>query len=55
MRIALFWVISQRVMVISYRRFGTNYRSHLQWTIIPEDGADRLSRKVGKKLPLLAA
>jgi hypothetical protein len=27
---ALFWVITQRVVVISYRRFGTTYRSHLQ-------------------------
>jgi hypothetical protein len=26
---ALFWVITQRVMVISYRRFGTTCRSHL--------------------------
>ena len=28
MRTALFWVITQRVMVISGRRFGTTYRSH---------------------------
>jgi len=27
---ALFWVITQRVVVISYRHFGTNYWSHLQ-------------------------
>jgi hypothetical protein len=27
---ALFWVITQRVVAISYRRFGTTYRSHLQ-------------------------
>jgi hypothetical protein len=26
---ALFWVITQLVVVISYRRFGTNSRSHL--------------------------
>jgi hypothetical protein len=26
---ALFWVITQRVVVINYRRFGTTYRSHL--------------------------
>jgi hypothetical protein len=30
MRTAVFWVITQRVVVISYRRFGTTYRSHLQ-------------------------
>ena len=29
-RTALFWVITQRVVVIPYRRFGTTYRSHLQ-------------------------
>jgi hypothetical protein len=27
---ALLWVITQRVVVISYRRFGTAYRSHPQ-------------------------
>jgi len=25
----VFWVITQRAVTISYRRFGTNYRSHL--------------------------
>ena len=30
MRIALFWVITQRIAVISYRRFGITYRSHPQ-------------------------
>jgi len=30
MRTALFCVITQRVVVISYRRFGTAYRSILQ-------------------------
>jgi hypothetical protein len=29
LRTALFWVITQHVMVILYRRFGTTYRSHL--------------------------
>jgi len=29
-RTALFWAITQQVVVISYRRFGTNYRSYLQ-------------------------
>jgi hypothetical protein len=33
MRIALFWVITQRVVVISYRCFGTTYRFHLQGTL----------------------
>jgi hypothetical protein len=30
MRSPLLWVITQRVVVIYYRRFGTTYRSHLQ-------------------------
>jgi hypothetical protein len=30
MRSALFWVITQRVVLIHYGRFGTTYRSHLQ-------------------------
>jgi len=49
MRTALFWVITQRVVVISYRRFGTTYRYHPQgsrnqkksfifWIFIPKDG-----------------
>jgi hypothetical protein len=33
-RTALFWVITQRVVVFSYRRFGTTYRSHLQGQIL---------------------
>ena len=31
-RTAFFWVITQRVVVIYYRYFGTTYRSYLQWT-----------------------
>ena len=38
-----------------YRRCGTTYRSHLQGPRIPEDGTDRLSRNVVRKLPLIAA
>ena len=30
LRTALFWVITQPVVVISYRRFGTTYPPHLQ-------------------------
>jgi hypothetical protein len=33
-RTALFWVITQRVVLIYYRRFGTNYRPHFQGSII---------------------
>jgi len=30
LKTALFWVITQRVMVIPYQRFGTTYRSYPQ-------------------------
>jgi hypothetical protein len=46
---ALFWVITQRVVVISYERFGTVYRSHIQGSRI------QTFRIVGKELPLLTA
>ena len=54
MRIAFICVITQRVVVISYCSFVTTYQPHLQG-LASEDGADRLSRNVGKELPLLAA
>jgi len=46
MRTAPFCVITQRVVVISYRRFGTKYRSPRTL----EDGTRRLSRNIGKKI-----
>jgi hypothetical protein len=55
LRTALFWVVTQRVVVIPHRRFGTTYRSHLHGSKIEkrlEDGSDRLSRNGGKELPL---
>jgi hypothetical protein len=44
-RTALFWVITQRVVVTSYRRFGTIYGFHLQGSgiLTSEDRTDRLS------------
>jgi hypothetical protein len=30
MRTALFWTITQRVLVVSYLRFAATYRPHLQ-------------------------
>jgi len=51
MRTALFWVVTQREVLTSYRRFGTTYRSHLRL----EDGTDTLSRNVANRLPQLAA
>ena len=51
MRAALFWVVTQRVVVIPFRRFGTTYRSRIQQGFTKfEDDTDRLSRNVGKKL-----
>ena len=34
MRIALFWAMTQRLVVIPYRSFGTTYRSQLQGSSI---------------------
>jgi len=54
MRFALFWDFTQPIMVVSYRCFGTTYRFHIQGTTI-EDGTDKLSRNVGKKLTFFVA
>jgi hypothetical protein len=63
LRTTLLWFVTQGVVVIYYRRFGTNEWSNLKgsriqiykffWII--EDGTDRFCRKAGKKLPQLAA
>jgi len=53
-RSILFWDITQLIVGVTYRRFGTTYRSHF-WLLDPEDGKDWLSRNVGKELPLYAA
>jgi hypothetical protein len=50
-RSAFFWVITQQVVVIPYRRFGTTYGA-LEYL---EDETDRLYQNVGEKLLLLAA
>jgi len=34
-RPSLFWDLTQWRLALSYRRFGTTYRSHLQGPIIP--------------------
>ena len=62
-RSALLWDITQGIMVISHRHFGTSYRSHFQGsrdsTLIDpltiEGETDSFFRKVGKELPLYAA
>jgi hypothetical protein len=61
MRTAVFLVNTLRVVVISYGRFGTTYRSHLRsqdlvvisyrrFATTLESGPNMLSRNVGKKL-----
>jgi hypothetical protein len=63
---ALFSGITQRRVVIIYRRFGTTYPSHLQGSrsprripfldfLTPQDGTDRLFQNVYKGLRLDAA
>jgi hypothetical protein len=37
MRTALFWDVTQRRVVILYRRFGTMYRSHLKGQEVQEE------------------
>jgi len=56
LRTALFWALTQGVVVIN-RRFGATCRSHLQgsrnlldsWPL--KMGPDRLCRNIGKELP----
>jgi len=61
MRTVLFWSIMQQVVVIRYRHFKTAYWSHLQGSkgqegfLTFEDGTYRLSKNVGKGVPLLVA
>ena len=51
---AFFWAITQRIVVIPYRHFGSTYRSPILGFLTLENGKDRLSRNVGKELPLFA-
>jgi hypothetical protein len=52
-RYAVFWDVTELIVVIPYRSFGTNCRSHLQGSrnnfVTLEGGTDSLSRNVGKK------
>jgi hypothetical protein len=43
---SLFWDVTQRMLLIVYRRFGTNYLSYS--CLILEDGIDRVYQNVGK-------
>jgi hypothetical protein len=51
MRAALFWDITQLVVVIPYRRFGTTYRSHLQGLRMEEE---IICPDVGHTLPIIS-
>ena len=42
---ALLWVLTQRRMVISYRRFGITYYSHIKWLRPSEDWTSMFSPK----------
>jgi hypothetical protein len=61
MRFAIFWDITQRIVAISYRRFGTTYTSHIQASnsrvkiMALEDGTERLLRNVDNELALYSA
>ena len=63
LRTLLFWVVTQRVVVTTYGRFGKNLLFPPSYVrnpkcfrfLNPEDGTNILSRNVGKKLSLLAA
>jgi hypothetical protein len=57
LRSAVFWDITQRRVVVLYRRFGTSIRSHLQGPRSPslEYGTDGLSLPDGTEQPLYAA
>jgi len=50
MKFSLFWDVTQRRLVVYYRRFGTTYRSNLQ---VPSNPS-RLSQTVSDKLPIYA-
>jgi len=53
LRSALFRALAQRVVVITYRRLGITYRSHLE-VLTFENGTKSSSRNVGKELALYA-
>jgi hypothetical protein len=58
MRSALFWAVTQRVVVIHYRRFGTAYPSHLHGSINPrktsQKSADLVHYPVHNNLPIVS-
>ena len=55
MRTAVFWVVTRRVVTMSYRCFGTTFRSPSSGFLNRGVGTNKSSRNVGKKLPLPTA
>jgi hypothetical protein len=57
LRSLFLWHVTQCVLEVVYRRFGTVYRSHLQGPncLTLEDGSDTLSWNGGRQLPTNAA
>lgn len=56
-RSALFWEITQHIVVIPYRQFGTTLQSQQSFFfgfLTLEDETDRLSCNTGKELELYA-
>ena len=51
---AILGTFAWRILVDSYWLFELTHRSHFYWLLL-EHGVDRVSRKVGKRLPLYAA
>jgi len=49
------WTNKELGKVVSYRRFGTKCRSRLEGARSLKFGTDKLSRNVGKKLPICPA
>jgi len=50
MRTTLFWVITQDLVIIPYRRFRTIYRFHLQGSRIQEHYSINIKRENGLTL-----
>jgi hypothetical protein len=48
MRSLLFWDVTQPIVIVRYRRFGSKFRSHLQGSSLTlQDVTDTLPRNVG--------
>ena len=57
LKLSLFWDVTQHMLLVVYRRFGTTYLSHIQGSsssvccFTRKYGIYRVCRKVGKRLP----